>query len=138
MADRKRISNRLILTEAKDAESHGDNTRAIALYQKAVENDPLTEQAWQRLMILHRKQKDYAGELKIINLALKTYEAQAREMQQQWLLKNKKAAPLIKSLAKSLGLLNSKGVMIDYNPIPDNWNHRKEWVEARLKKHPKK
>ncbi|MCF6407339.1 bacterial transcriptional activator domain-containing protein [Chitinophaga filiformis] len=134
MADKKRISNRLILSEAKEAESMGDSGKAITLYQQAVKNDPLQEQAWQRLMILHRKQKDYAGELKIINLALKAYETHSREVQQQWLQKNKKAAPLIKSLAKSLGLMNTSGVMIDHNPILDKWNHRKEWVKARLKK----
>jgi tetratricopeptide (TPR) repeat protein len=138
MVDKKRTSNRLILVEAKEAESQGDNDRAVTLYQQAVKNDPLEEQAWQRLMVLHRKQKDYNGELKIINLALKAYETHSREVQQQWLQKNKKAAPLIKSLAKSLGLMNSNGVMIDHNPILDKWIHRKEWVKARLKKRAKK
>ena len=69
--------------EAKEAESRGDNSRAITLYLQAVANAPLEEQAWQRLMVLHRKQKDYTSELKVINLALKTYETHAREAQKQ-------------------------------------------------------
>jgi len=138
MAVRKRTSNHLLLVEAKDAESQGDSTRAITLYQQAVANDPLEEQAWQRLMILHRKQKDYPGELKIINLALKTYETHAREAQRQWLQQHKKGASLFKSLAKSLGLMNSKGEMLNDNPVLKKWIRRKEMVTARLKKRPKK
>jgi hypothetical protein len=47
---------------------------------------------------------------------------------------NRKAATLVKSLAKSLGLMNSKGLLIDNNPILEKWEHRKAWVTARLKK----
>jgi tetratricopeptide (TPR) repeat protein len=138
MADRKKTSNHLVLAEAKAAESNGDNAGAVALYQQAVQNDPLEENAWQRLMVLHRKLKDTAGELKVINLALKAFDTHTKEVQQQWLLKNKKAAPLVKSLAKSLGLMNSKGIMIDNNPVLEKWKHRKELIMARLKKRPKK
>jgi hypothetical protein len=134
MADRKKISNHQLLLDAKAAESNGDTASALALYQQAVQNDPLEELAWQRLMVLHRKQKDYTGELKVINLALKAFDMHTKETQQQWLQKNKKAAPLVKSLAKSLGLMTSKGVMIDNNPILEKWKHRKELVTARLKK----
>lgn len=138
MADRKKISNHQLLLDAKAAESDGDATGAIALYQQAVQNDPLEEQAWQRLMVLHRKKKDYTGELKVINLALKAFDTHTKETQQQWLQKNKKAAALVKSLAKSLGLMTSKGVMIDNNPILEKWKHRKELITVRLKKQAKK
>lgn len=138
MAERKKTSNRLLLVEAKDAESQGESDRAIALYKQAVENDPLEEQAWQRLMVLHRKKKDYPGELKIISLALKAYDTHLREVQRHWLQQNRKAATLIKSLAKSLGLMNSNGVMMDHNPVLEKWNHRKEMITARLKKRAKK
>lgn len=138
MVDRKKTSNHQLLLEAKTAESNGDATGAIVLYQQAVQNNPLEEQAWQRLMVLHRKQKDYTSELKAINLALKAFDTHTKETQQQWLQKNKKAAPLVKSLAKSLGLMTSKGVMIDNNPVLEKWKHRKELVTARLKKQAKK
>lgn len=138
MAERKKISNRLLLVRAKEAESLGDPAKAAALYQQAVNNDPLEEHAWQRLMVIHRKKKDYKSELKIINDALKNYESHTREAQKQWLLKNKKSATLFKSLAKSLGLMNTKGIIMNNNPILDKWNQRKEWVTARLKKQPKK
>ncbi len=134
MAERKNISNRLLLVKAKEAESLGDSTKALALYQQVVNNDPLEELAWQRLMVIYRKQRDYKSELRIITLALKSYETHNKEAQKQWLLKNKKAATLFKSLAKSLGLTDSKGIITDNNPILDKWNHRKEWVTARLKK----
>jgi tetratricopeptide (TPR) repeat protein len=138
MAERKKTSNRLLLVSAKEAEALGDNPKAVALYQQAVSNDPLEEHAWQRLMVIHRKEKDYKSELKIINLALKSYETHTKEAQKQWLLKNKKAATLFKSLAKSLGLMDSKGTITNSNPILDKWNRRKEWVMARLKKRTKK
>jgi tetratricopeptide (TPR) repeat protein len=138
MAGRKKVSNRLLLLRAKEAESLGDSTGALALYQQVVSNDPLEQHAWQRLMVLYRKQKDYKSELKTISVALKNYEAHAKEAQRQWLLKNKKAATLFKSLAKSLGLMDGKGIVINHNPILDQWNRRKELVTARLKKRPKK
>lgn len=126
------------MAEAKDAESQGDAGRAITLYQQAVKNNPLEEQAWQRQMVLYRKQKDYAGELKVINLALETYITHTKKTQQEWLRQNKKVAPLFKSLAKSLGLMNSKEVMVNDDPVLDKWRHRQEWVKARLKKRQKK
>lgn len=138
MAQGKNTSNRQLLVKAKDAESQGDAEMAIMLYQQAVKNNPREEHAWQRLMVLYRKQKDYAGELKVINLALKTYETHTLKTQQEWLRQNKKVATLFKSLAKSLGLMNSKDVMVNEDPVLDKWRHRKEWVTARLKKQPKK
>lgn len=138
MAQGKNTSNHLLLAEAKDAESQGDVGRAITLYQQAVKNNPLEEQAWQRQMVLYRKQKDYAGELKVINLALETYITHTKKTQQEWLRQNKKVAPLFKSLAKSLGLMNSKDVMVNDDPVLDKWRHRQEWVKARLKKRQKK
>jgi len=138
MAQGKNTSNRLLLAEAKDAESQGDAGKAITLYQQAVKNNPLEEQAWQRQMVLYRKQKDYPGELKVINLALETYITHAKKTQQEWLQQNKKVAPLFKSLAKSLGLMNSKDVMVNDDPVLDKWRHRQEWVKARLKKRQKK
>ncbi|PWV45806.1 bacterial transcriptional activator domain-containing protein [Chitinophaga sp. S165] len=138
MAEKKNISNRLLLVKAKEAESLGDSTKALALYQQVVNNDPLEEMAWQRLMVIYRKQRDYKSELKIINLALKSYEAHNKDAQKQWLLKNKKSATLFKSLAKSLGLMDSKGIITNNDPILDKWNYRKEWVTARLKNRNKK
>lgn len=134
MPDRKRTSNRLLFTEARELERQGETDKALALYKRVVSYDPLAEAAWQRLMILHRKMKDYAGELKIINLALKTFEDHARQEQKQWLQENRKVARVAKSLAQSLGFMDKKGVMIDDNPVLEKWRQRKEWVTARLKK----
>lgn len=138
MPVKKRISNRQILIEAREAERQGETDEALKLYKQAVSNDPLAEDAWQRLMILHRKLKDYAGELKIINLALQAFDAHNKQEQKQWLQENRKAARVAKSLAKSLGLMDKKGVVIDDNPVLEKWKHRKEWVAARLKKKPPK
>jgi tetratricopeptide (TPR) repeat protein len=87
MAQGKNTSNRQLLVESKDAESQGDAGKAIMLYQQAVKNNPRQEQeqAWQRLMVLYRRQQNYAGELKVINLALKTYETHTWKMRQKWL-----------------------------------------------------
>ncbi|HEY1165751.1 MAG TPA: hypothetical protein VGE90_11310 [Chitinophaga sp.] len=134
MPDRKKISNRLLMAAAREAEQEGEQDKALALYKQVVSHDPLAEAAWQRLMILHRKGKDYAGELKIINLALQAFDTHNREGQRQWLQENRKAARVAKSLAKSLGLMDKKGIVIDDNPVLEKWKHRKDWVMARLKK----
>lgn len=134
MPVRKNISNRLLLAAGNEAERQGETDQALTLYKRVVSNDPLAEAAWQRLMILHRKLKDYAGELKIINLALKAFETHARQTQKQWLQENRKVARVAKSLAQSLGLMDKKGVIIDDNPVLDKWRRRKEWVMERLKK----
>ena len=89
MPDNKKIPTHQLLAEARAAESNGDVTCALALYQRAVQNDPRGEHAWHRLMVLHRKQKDYAGELNTIDLALKAFDIHTKETQQQWLAKNK-------------------------------------------------
>ena len=134
MAVKKKISGRQLLTAAREAEQQGETDNALALYKQVVTNDPLAEAAWQRLMILHRKLKDYGGELKIINLALKTFETHARQEQKQWLQQNRKAASVAKSLAKSLGFMDNKGVLKDDNPVLEKWRRRKALVAKRLKK----
>lgn len=123
-----------MLRDAREAEYQGDTDKALDLYKDVVNSDPLAEEGWQRLMILYRKRRDYAAELKIINLALKTFETHALQEQKRWLRENRKIANLARMLAKSLGLADKKGVIKDDNPVLEKWRRRREWVMARLKK----
>lgn len=50
-----------------------DSSIAIKEYEKAIKADPLAEIAYDRLMILHRKEKDYKKELNLIDAGIKAF-----------------------------------------------------------------
>lgn len=111
-----------ILAEAKAAEAEDNLGDAITLYQGVLQQDELNELAYNRLMVIYRKQKEVKKELVIINRALvnyqKFYKAQHRTTKTITILSNK--------LNKAFGLTDKKG-NTNYLPEPvATWQKRKE------------
>jgi tetratricopeptide (TPR) repeat protein len=118
-----------ILSHAKELEHEQNIEEAIALYKKAIKKDTLSEDAYNRLMILFRKQKDYKQELHIIKEAIKVfkefYDAQIPN-------KSRTITELSNKLNRSTGLADKKGNTL-YNPEPiAAWKKRKTIVEKKL------
>jgi tetratricopeptide (TPR) repeat protein len=122
-----------LVDEAREAESTDVDT-AVKLYQRAIKQEPHDERAYDRLMIVYRKEKRYEEELDLINKGIKAYEEFFAERSKKIVGKNAKAVQISNALAKSLGLKDKKGKdHILKEPIA-SWVKRKEIVEKKLGK----
>src|SRR5688572_27576519 len=116
------------IEEAGDAEEK-DNLEAIRGYEEVIKKDPLAEKAYDRLMILYRKEKEYKKELKLINAGIKAFESFYRSRKSG----SKKIAEISKKLNRSFGFTDKKGNAV-YDPEPiARWKKRKLTVEKRIK-----
>ena len=119
-----------LTSKAEEAEKT-DPSAAIETYKQIVEKDPLQTRAYDRLMILYRKEKDYKKELSIINSGIKTFEKFYKD---QLGKPSKKISEISKQLNKAFHLIDKKGNSL-YAPEPiDRWQKRKEVVERKMGK----
>lgn len=124
----KIVSIKETIEEAEDAEEK-DISQAIKEYEEVIQKDPLAEKAYNRLMILYRKEKDYKKELRLINSGIKAFENFYRSKKTG----SKKIAEISKKLNRSFGFTDKKGNAV-YDPEPiARWKKRKVTVEKRIK-----
>jgi tetratricopeptide (TPR) repeat protein len=120
-----------MLIKAREGEEAGNIEEAISTYQKVIASDPVNEDAYERLMILYRKQKDYKKELGIIDKGLKAFEKLYKPKTTGRL---KKVAEISLKMAKSVGLVDKKGEAT-YEPEPiAKWKKRRLIVEKKMSK----
>lgn len=132
MAANMKSKNEL-LREARSQELEGKTSDAIKSYSLVISKDPLQAGAYNRLMILYRKLKEYRKELAVIKQAIDAYEQDIKEDQQAWKKANSKSARLSLSLAKTMGLLNDKGLPVYEEPQIKTWRKRLETVQKKIK-----
>ena len=126
----KVVTLRKKIQEAYQAEEKNDIALAIKDYEEAIVKDPLAEKAYNRLMILYRKEKNYKSELKLINAGIKAFEKFYKSRKTN----SKKVAEISKKLNLSFGFTDKKGEAV-YDPEPiARWKKRKLTVEKRIKK----
>ena len=118
------------LAAARKAEKE-DTAQATKMYKDIIKADPLNEQAYSRLMILYRKEKDYKAEEAIIHRAIQHFEGYYKKQQHT---RSAQITSLSKSIAQKTGLVNTKGSAL-YAPEPiASWQKRLLTVEKRLQK----
>jgi DNA-binding SARP family transcriptional activator len=126
----KVLSIKKLVEEADDAEEKKNISLAKEDYEQIIKKDPLAEKAYDRLMILYRKEKDYKSELKLINSGIKEFERFYKSRKTG----SKKIAEISKKLNRSFGFTDKKGNAV-YDPEPiARWKKRKVTVEKRIKK----
>lgn len=119
-----------LLQKAREAERAADWPGAERRYHLVLKREGSHLQAFQRLMIVYRKQKMYRQELAIINKAIaaytKLYEPRAAH--------NKKVQSLSARINKAFGMTDRRGRSL-YEPGPVAvWKKRKALVEKRMSK----
>jgi len=121
-----------ILKEAANAEQNENFPEAEKLYKKAMKQSPLNETAYNRLMIIYRKQKNFEEELKIINKGIDVFTNHyAKRLNKK--NNNAQIKALSASLMKKVGLADKKGNAL-YDPEPvSTWKKRKLLVQKKLK-----
>jgi tetratricopeptide (TPR) repeat protein len=115
---------------ARQAEANGDLAIAEKTYLAIIKRNPHNQQAYNRLMIIYRKQRSYDKELEIINTGIKTFTT----LHGPKATHNKIVKNLSAKLNRAFGLVDKKGNSL-YDPGPvATWKRRKLVVEKRLKK----
>ena len=121
-----------LMLEGKEAEKNNELEKAAKLYERAIKAGPHEERPYNRLMILYRKLAWYEDELKIVKKGIAAFEELYQKKTERVLGKNKSAARLSNSLAKSLGQKGKKTEFI-YLPEPiSKWMKRQKVVEKKL------
>lgn len=124
------------LREARDREAGEEMNKSIAFYEGLLKKNPVHEEAYRRLMILYRKQKNYRKELAVIRAGIRAFE----ELYQpsRALTGNKKITALSRALLKSTGLADKKGNPLYQKEPLGSWTRRKTIVEKKIKSQTKK
>ena len=134
MPDVSEMENGASITELTSRAAEAEKTDpslATDLYHQVVKKDPLQTHAYDRLMILYRKEKNYKKELSIIDSGIKTFE---RFYKEQLGKPSRKINEISKQLNKAFHLVDKKGNSL-YTPEPiDRWLKRKEVVEKKMEK----
>jgi hypothetical protein len=121
-----------LLKEARQAEENNDTAGAAKFYQQLIRKQPHLEEAYGRLMVIYRKQKDYEAELDVINKGIRAFEEFYKQRSEKVLGGHKGAQRLSSALARALGQSGKKGSELLYpQPIP-KWLKRQEVVEKKL------
>lgn len=117
------------ISYAKEMEKTGDLKKAGTAYKKVIAHHSTNVTAYERLMIIYRRQKEHNKELKIINAAIKTFE---EKFSQKLSVYNKKVTSISKALLKATGLADKKGNSIYQPGELTKWKKRKELLMKRL------
>jgi hypothetical protein len=119
---------------ARRAEQAGDISKAIKLYEQNIRENYADRVAFDRLMVIYRKQKDYKDELRVINRGVELFKENMKEHLKNSLPRHvdeKKIERLSNAIMKGTGLKNKSPHFPD--PI-DKWIKRKEIVQKKLEK----
>jgi hypothetical protein len=113
-----------LLSQGKQLEGQEEWADAEKVYLKKIEGRPYDEVAYNRLMIVYRKQKKYDEEVKFIKKSIKTFQEWFKETSE--LNGSRKVATISKSLQKTLGVQEREPIAA--------WSRRLLVLEKRLKK----
>ena len=106
-----------------------DPATAVKTYEAMLKKDDLNIHAYNRLMILYRKQNEYKKEAALIKKAIAAYVAFYKKHQPSH---SKKIVSLSKALAKSTGLTGKSGKSL-YDPEPiAGWKKRLENLKKKM------
>jgi len=122
------------LEAARNLEREGQLEKAEKAYQDIVDKEPTVYAAYDRLLVIYRKQKNYRKEYSTVNAAIKAYKTNFLDSQKQWIRQHRVAARLSKSLAVSLGVLDNKGLPVNDDPLLVKWKKRKAVIAKKIKK----
>ena len=126
------ISKTQLLHQAKDAEVAEDWKEAEQWYREVLKIDAHNEAAYNRLMIIYRKQREWNKEWQTVKKAISSFEEMYAETAKT--TENKKVARLSQSLLKLTGLADQKGKPV-YLPGPlAKWKRRKITLDKKFKK----
>jgi len=129
----KIVHNRIKAAERKlkpDADHSLPTGESATGYEKIIRNDRYNEKAYERLMIIYRKNKEYAKELKLIDSAIKAF----RELYSKTVKRkpDNKTIRLSKALLKMTGLSDKKGNPFYQREPINKWIKRQSLLKSKM------
>jgi hypothetical protein len=122
---------------AKEAESKDDIKTAIRLYEENIRLGYPDPFAYDRLMILYRKLKDYKNEMRVINRAVKVFTEDYNRHRKSMISdakSKKKVMELSSAIMKKSGLTDRKGNETFVPEPVGRWIKRKELLQKKISK----
>jgi len=118
---------------AREAEEDGDVNKATRFYEQNIKEDYADKFAFERLMIIYRKEKEYKNELRVIKRGIEVFQQNFKDRVKHSLARrvtDKKLEQLSNAIIKISG--QKKEELHFPDPI-DKWLKRKEIVEKKIK-----
>jgi len=118
---------------ARQEEKEGDINKAVRFYEQNISEDYADRFAFERLMIIYRKQKEYKNELRVIKRGIEVFQQTFKERVKHSLAKrvsDRKLEQLSNAIMKASG---QKKEQLPFPDPVDKWLKRKEIVEKKLK-----
>ena len=101
-------------------------------YEKIIRRDRYNTKAYERLMIIYRKKKEYVKELKLIDTAIKAFsELYSKTVKRK---PDKKTIRISKALLKMTGLSDKKGNPIYQREPINKWLKRQSVLLSKMQK----
>ena len=123
------LSEKELHLQAKEMEAKGNNSAAIELYKAILKKDTLSKDAWNALMKLYRRTKEYKKEATTITQAIKAYESYFKKYRPRH---RKSVDDISHKLNRALGLIDKDSNAL-YSPEPvASWKKRRQVVEKKL------
>jgi tetratricopeptide (TPR) repeat protein len=123
-----------LIAKAKEVEQSQEFEQAAEIYEQVLKKDALEAEAYDRLMIVYRKLKEYQKELEVIDRGIAAFEDHYKSK----VSTSKKVIEISNKLAKSFGLVDKKGnSTYDHEPI-GKWKKRRLVVGKKMKPKKKK
>src|SRR5687768_12832509 len=119
------------LSKAKELERKGELEKAASAFEKVIKENPANEFAYDRLMIIYRKNKEYKKEKAVIVAGINAFQQFYKNASK--FQATKKVAALSKALLKATGLSDKKGQPLYEREPLGRWNKRRRTVEKKLK-----
>jgi lipopolysaccharide biosynthesis regulator YciM len=130
--DKRQNEGQLELFErAQEFEKKGRLDEAATLYQNIIKKSPTKEHAYNRLMIIHRKKKEYKKEKETLDAGIKAFEQYYKAVTR--IPAKKSIETLSKSLLKATGLADRTGKLTYEREPLGRWKKRRKIVESKLK-----
>ena len=121
-----------LLAKAQDLEAAGKFNDAEDIYQRIIKKNPRKERAYDRLMIIYRKNAEYKKEKEVIDAGIKAFEQFYKTASR--VPAKKKVTSLSQQLLKATGLADKKGNLIFEREPLGRWKKRRKTVEKKLRR----
>jgi hypothetical protein len=118
---------------AMQAEQEKDVNKAIRFYEQNIREDHADKFAFERLMVIYRKDKEYKNELRVIKRGIEVFQKKFKERVKHSLARrvsDKKLEQLSNAIIKISG---QKKEELHFPDPVDKWLKRKEIVEKKLR-----
>jgi hypothetical protein len=118
--------------KAKEAEKAGDTGAAIRLYEANIKYDYADRTAFERLMVIYRRQKKFRDEVRVIDRGLELFQQLGREHTEHALSRRVNGKKLA---ALSRAILRKSGLQQQQSPLPEplnKWLKRKEIAQNKV------